>query len=249
MKRISLLIIGLYIFTSCFSQINSNELLVYSASYEVSGLMTNIAQVTLKTESINTSKSTYLHFSLEAATYSKWDSYFKVRDLYESYVNPVTLKPSMYKRNVLEGNYTKTEKYLFNPGVKTINSTSKKNNHPEIKSSVNISSSTQDVVTLLYKIRTVDFGKFKPGQLISYIIIFDNKEIPVYIKYLGKETVSAGNLGKRECFKISIGAKTNKLKGTDKNLIWLTNDNRKIPCQIKFSIPVGVGQLSLSSAS
>jgi hypothetical protein len=48
---------------------------------------------------------------------------------------------------------------------------------------------------------------------------------------------------------MSIAAKTDKLKGTDKNLIWLTNDAKKIPVLIKFSIPVGTGQLTLSSAS
>ena len=81
------------------------------------------------------------------------------------------------------------------------------------------------------------------------MIVFDEKEIPVVIKYMGNETVSAGSLGSKVCYKISIAAKTKVLKGTDKNLIWLTADAKKIPTLIKFSIPVGVGQLSLTSAS
>ena len=66
---------------------------------------------------------------------------------------------------------------------------------------------------------------------------------------MGNETVTAGNLGKKECHKISIGAKTDALRGKDKNLIWLTADAKKIPALMKFSIPVGTGQLTLSSAS
>ena len=71
----------------------------------------------------------------------------------------------------------------------------------------------------------------------------------VSAKYLGKETVNAGNLGKKECYKISIGAKTNKLRGTDKNIIYLTADAAKVPALIQFSIPVGTGQLTLTKAT
>ena len=66
---------------------------------------------------------------------------------------------------------------------------------------------------------------------------------------MGNETVSAGNLGTKNCYKISISAKTDALKGKDKNLIWLTADTKKIPALIKFSIPVGTGQLTLSNAT
>ena len=66
---------------------------------------------------------------------------------------------------------------------------------------------------------------------------------------MGVENVSAGNLGRKQCFKISITAKTDKLRGRDKNLIWITADAAKVPALIRFSIPVGTGQLTLASAS
>lgn len=248
MKNILIFFFISVFFAPVTAQIKPGETLVFAASYEISGLMTNIAQVTMQTENINTSKNTFLHLSIEAETFAKWDSFFKVRDLYESFVNPTSLKPSMYKRNVLEGDYTKTEKYIFNPDGKTVNSTSKRKTRPEVKNTFNKSVASVDVVTLLYKIRTIDFSKLKPGQSVSYSIVFDEKEYPVSLKLMGKEVVSAGNLGKKECYKLSISAKTNKLKGKDNNLIWLSTD-KKIPCKVKFSIPVGVGQLILSKAS
>ena len=231
------------------AQIKSNERLVYAASYNMSGLMTHIAQVTMQTETVNTSKKTFLHLSWEAATFSKWDSYFKIRDLYETYVDPVSLKPSLYKRSISEGAYTKTEKYIFNPDGKTINSSTRKKNGPESKKSFSIGGSTQDIISMIYKLRTVDLSLLKPGQSKVFVIVFDEKEYAVSVKMLGHETVSAGNLGKKDCFKMSIAAKTDKLKGTDKNLIWLTADAKRIPVLVKFSIPVGTGQLSLTSAS
>jgi hypothetical protein len=233
--------------TLTFSQIKSGEKLVYASSYNMSGLMTQLAQVTLSTETVTTSKNSYLHLSCEAATYSKWDSFFKIRDLYESYVNPLTLAPSLYKRSIDEGGYTKKEKYIIK-GT-TVTSTTKKKNKPETTKTFTIGAATQDVITLLYKLRTLDFSKMVSGQTKSFVIVFDEEQVPVTVKYMGKEKVNAGNLGEKECFKLSIAAKTDALKGKDKNLIWLTADSKKIPALIKFSIPVGVGQLVLSSAT
>jgi hypothetical protein len=233
---------------SSFGQaIKSGEKLVYAGSYNMSGLMTQLAQVTMSTETVSTSKNAYLHLSCELSTYSKWDSFFKIRDIYESYVNPANLKPSLYKRSIDEGGYTKKEKYAFKGN--TVNSTTKRKNKPETQKKFTIGASTQDVISLLYKVRTLDFSKFKVGQTQNLMIIFDEKQIPVTLKFMGKENVNAGNLGKKECYKLSISAKTDALKGKDKNLIWLTADANKIPALLKFSIPVGTGQLTLTSAS
>lgn len=227
--------------------IKAGEKLIFAGSYNMSGLMTQLAQVTMSTENVSTSKNTYLHLSCELSTYTKWDSFFKIRDIYESYVHPITLKPSLYKRSIDEGGWKKKEKYVIKNTI--VNSTSKKRNKPETQKTFSIGTNTQDVISLFYKVRTMDFSKFKEGQTVALMIVFDEKQIPVTLKYMGKEIVNAGNLGKKECYKLSIGAKTDALKGKDKNLIWLTADSKKIPALLKFSIPVGTGQLVLTSAS
>jgi hypothetical protein len=102
---------------------------------------------------------------------------------------------------------------------------------------------------MLYKLRTIDFAAQKAGQTTSLTVIFDEKEIAVVVKYIGKEQAAAGNLGTKDCYKISISAKTDALKGKDKNLIWLTADAGKVPALIKFSVPVGTGQMALKTAS
>ena len=247
MKNIVSVLLITFCFSSAICQIKAGEKLVYSGSYNMSGLMTQLAQITLATNTISTSKNTYLHLSCELATYSKWDSFFKMRDLYESYVDPTTLMPSLYKRSIDEGGWTKKEKYVIK-GT-TVLSTSQKRKKPEVKTTFTIGSSTRDVVSLLYKVRTIDFSKMKAGQTQSFVIVFDEKQIPVQVKFMGAEQVNAGNLGTKNCYKISIDAKTNVLKGKDKNLIWLTADQFKVPALMKFSIPVGTGQLTLLTAA
>jgi len=253
MKKNLIILTVLLTISTAFGQVNNavkpGEKFIYAASYNMGGLMTQLAQVTMETESVKTSKRTLLHLSCQATTYSKWDSFFKIRDIYESYVDPTTLKPLLYKRDVFEGGYTKKEKYLFKYDGKTIESTVNKKNMPEIKTTFQVSEATQDIVSILYKLRTIDFSRFRVGQIQSFVVVFDQKEMAVAAKYMGKETVSAGNLGTKTCYKISIGAKTQALRGTDKNIIWLTADTAKVPALIKFSIPVGTGQITLTNAS
>lgn len=248
-KKIFLVICLVFVVVIAKAQIKAGERLVFAGSYEMSGLMTNIAQVTMKTASMQTSKSSYLHLSLELATFNKWDSYFKIRDIYESFVNPTSLKPSLYKRSIFEGGYSKTEKYTFQADGTTVKSVTKRGSRPETQNTFKIGASSIDVVTLIYKLRATNFASMKPGQTTVFTLVFDEKQYPVSVKYIGKETVQAGNLGRKECFKLSVMANTNKLKGKDKNLIYLTADAKKVPALIKFSIPVGVGQLTLTSAS
>jgi hypothetical protein len=251
MKKIVFVAFSLLLLCSFSSKkeasIPTGEKLVYAGSYNMSGLMTQLAQVTMSTEMVNTSKNSYLHLNCELATFSKWDKFFKIRDIYESYVNPTTLKPSLYKRSIDEGGYTKKEKYAFKGN--SVTSTAKRRNKPETVRTFNIGSATQDAISLLYKVRTLDFSQSKAGQSKSFTIVFDEKEIPVTLKYLGTETIKAGNLGDKPCYKLSISAKTDALKGKDKNIIWLTADAKKIPALMKFSIPVGTGQLVLTSAT
>jgi len=245
MKKALITLAAWAIFISGFAQISQNERFSYTGAYRMGGLMTTFAQVSLQTNPVKTSKKTYLHLCMQAQTYSKWDYFFKIRDLYESYVDPATMRPSLYKRNIFEGSYSKTEKYIYQ-GNK-ISSTSKSQKGPVEGKNFGVHGGSMDVVAAMYKLRTMDFSKMRPGQTVAITVIFDEKEYPASARFMGKETISAGCLGKRECYKLSIAARTNKLRGRDQNLIWFTADSRKIPALIKFSIPVGVGQLVLTS--
>jgi hypothetical protein len=251
MKKI-FIFLGIVLILCSFNRGNSKpipagEKLVYAGSYNMSGLMTHLAQVTMSTENVSTSKNQYLHLSCELTTFSKWDKFFKIRDLYETYVTPGSLKPNLYKRSIDEGGYTKKEKYVFK-GT-SVTSTAKKRNKPETVRTFTIGANTVDAITLLYKVRQLDLSQMKTGQTKAFTIVFDEKQIPVSLKYMGKETIAAGNLGSKSCHKLSIGAKTDALRGKDKNLIWLTADEHQVPALMKFSIPVGTGELKLTSAS
>ena len=91
----------------------SGEHLGYQASYNMSGVLTTFAEVNMKVATVKTSKNSYLHLKCTANTYKKWDNFFKIRDLYEAYVSPYSLKPSLYKRDNNENGTIRKEKYIY----------------------------------------------------------------------------------------------------------------------------------------
>lgn len=228
------------------TSIGENEKLVYTVSYNMSGLLTNLAQVTMQTTRVNTGKSNYLRLKCNAATYSKWDSFFKIRDVYEAYVSPTSLKPYLYKRDIFEGGYIKKEKYAYKYKSKTIKTTVQKKKEPTTKV-IPLPSNTYDVVSTLYHIRNMDIEKAPIGTNQKVTVIFDQKPQVAYLKLLGKETISNKAIGSKECYKIAVNNKA--LSGTNKNIVYLTADANKVPVLIKFSIPAGTGQLALSEVS
>ncbi|MFB9056786.1 DUF3108 domain-containing protein [Mariniflexile ostreae] len=242
----------LWIVTSASSQNNaivSGEKLTYTASYNMSGILTNIAEITMETSTVKTSKATLLRLKCTAATYTKWDNLFKIRDLYESYVAFNALTPYLYKRDVNEGKYSKFMQYTFNPKTNTVKSIQRKKNKQELTKNLIIKPGTKDIVTALYNIRLFDYKNMPVGTRKSFVILFDNKENHAKITYLGKETISTA-LGSKLCYKLAVGSQNDVLKGgSNSNLLWLTADENKIIVYGKFNIPVGNGELKIKSAT
>ncbi|MFD2914688.1 DUF3108 domain-containing protein [Psychroserpens luteus] len=248
-----LIILSSYVSIAQNNTIVAGEKLIYTASYNMSGLLNELAQVTMETSEVKTSKSTLLKLKCTAATYSKWDSFFKIRDLYESYVSPKTLTPYLYNRDISEGGHEKFMKYKFNHKTRIVASTMRKTRGDgsiwEENKTVKIGTSTRDLVTTLYQIRNLDIHKASIGDSQNFTILFDNKETVVRIKYLSKETINTV-LGKKECYKLAISINnSNILKGNNDNVIWLTADKNKIPVYVKFKIAVGSGELKIKSAT
>jgi hypothetical protein len=248
-----LIIFSSFISTSQNTTIAAGEKLTFSASYNMSGLLNELAQVTMETSEVKTSSSTLLKLKCTAATYSKWDSFFKIRDLYESYVSPKTLTPYLYNRDIDEGGYKKFMKYKFNHKARTVSSLKRKKRKDgkdwEEKKIIKIDASTRDLVTTLYHIRNLDIHKASIGDSQNFKVLFDNTESTVRITYLSKETINTA-IGRKECYKLSISINNSDvLKGNNTNLLWLTADQNKVPVYAKFKIAVGNGELKIKSAT
>lgn len=222
----------------------SGEHLTFQASYNMSGLLTTFAQVDMKTAAVRTKKKSYMHLKCTANTYKKWDNFFKIRDLYEAYINPYTSVPSLYKRDTNEKGTIRKETYKYRGNI--VDATYVRGQSSVIPATFNISPETKDVVSTLYYLRNLPIHTARIGDNKDFNVVFDRKIKKVTLQFLGKEKINT-ILGEKDCYKISVALKReNLLKGN--NIIYITADKNKVPVLIKFNIPVGSGQLKLTQA-
>ncbi|OIQ30459.1 MAG: hypothetical protein BM564_03580 [Bacteroidetes bacterium MedPE-SWsnd-G2] len=246
-----LLLVTCYTFSQN-TTIASGEKLKFSATYNMSGLLTELAEVTMETSSVKTSKTTLLRLKCTAATYSQWDGFFKIRDLYESYVSPKYLTPYLYKRDINEGGYYKFMQYKFSHKKGSVSSLKKKRNSKgEIykkEKTIPISKNVKDIVTTIYHLRNLSLDQAKVGDSQTFKVLFDNIEYSLTISMMGKETISTA-IGSKECYKLGLSINNSDVLKGSTNLLWLTADKNKIPVYAKFKIAVGNGELKIKSAT
>ncbi|WP_298516829.1 DUF3108 domain-containing protein [uncultured Kordia sp.] len=228
----------------------NGEKLVYTASYKMSGFLTDLAQVSMETSEVKTSSNTLYHFKCRANTFRKYDFFFKIRDVYESYVSTSSLLPALYKRDIQEGSYKKKMKYVYNQKKKVIKSEQTKRRRDGtdwvVNENFSFSNGAMDVISTLYNVRNLPIENAAAGDSKVFKIIFDKEEIPITVKYVGKSTIDAGSLGQKECYKLKIITNGDFLKSAT---LWMTADANKVPVKAEFTIPIGSGMLQLTKAS
>ncbi|MFK5878085.1 MAG: DUF3108 domain-containing protein [Flavobacteriaceae bacterium] len=256
-KKISFIAVLLIVFAFNTSStlvenqyIKSDEKLTFIASFNISGVMTDIAEVKMETSTVKTKSRELLRLKCTAATYSSWDKFFKVRDLYESYVDTKTLLPVLYKRSIEEGTYKKELKYLFKRKSKIAISTLNKKGYKDYKIEVPITNSTLDIVSSIYNARVLDYDNFSIGQKTTTKLIVDSEIETISITYRGKKNIQVANSGSRACYKLEISFVGNGLeKAKGGKFIYITADDDRLPALIEANIPIGRVQIRLSNYS
>ena len=190
-------------------------------------------------------KSVY-HFVGLGATYPKYDWFYKVRDKYESYADTSTLKPIRFIRDAKEGGSYTYDDYVFNQKKNKVYTSSKRNRKPSKLDSISITSCTNDVMTAIFYARCLDFSKYKPKDTIPITFVLDGEVFPSYIRYLGKETIKSELLGTVRCIKFSPKLIEGTIfKGGEGMVVWVTDDENKMPVYVETPIVVGTIKVRL----
>ena len=191
-----------------------------------------------------------LHFSCLGTTYPQYDWFYKVYDIYESYVDSVTLKPLRFNRVVNEGsNYAKDD-YVFNHQKNKVYTSEKRNKKPVKLDSTSITACTDDLLAAIYHTRCLDFSIYKPKDTIPVIFVLDSKVYFSNIRYLGKETIHSELLGDVRCIKFSPKLIEGTIfKSGEGMTVWVTDDKNKVPVYIETPIIVGTVKVKLSAYS
>ena len=223
---------------------HSGEMLRYKGSFIISGLWTDIAELKMEVADFSTKGKSLYSLKASANTYTSYDSFFKIRDLYQSWVNRESIKPYMFIRQVDEGGYKFNIKYIFKrAGLKAKYDYSR--NGVTKSQIISFTPETYDLMSAMYYVRSLDLSNLELHQLIKLTVIIDGKLNKVNLKYLGKENLKVESLGNTNCYKFGLSTDNASLESKESNFIWLSADSKKIPVLIEAEIPVGKIQVRL----
>jgi hypothetical protein len=178
------------------------EKVIYTIHY---GLITaGVASLELKADSLNGKE--IWHSELIAKTTGMADAFFKVLDIYESYIDPVTELPVKSIRNIREGRYRKYNEVLFDHITRTDSAI--------LTSDLTGIHITQpgihDILSCFYFFRNQILpvnSNLRKGELISITTWFTDELYPIRLRYLGTDDIRT-KAGKIKCYKFNRNRKT-----------------------------------------
>lgn len=209
---------------------NHGEKIKFTVYYNLSAIWVGAGEaVFTTTEKKYQGKDTY-HIVGTGKTFRSYDWIFKVRDKYESYIDKETLMPLRFLRDVDEGGYKFKNDVRFDRAKNLAYSNNKTFKTPQC---------VQDVLSAIYYARNIDYSKYKVGAKIPFTLFLDDEVFSLYITYLGKETIKT-RYGTFKAIKIApLLIEGTIFKGGDEMMIWVSDDQNKIPLRIDSPILVG----------
>lgn len=237
---------ALLVFASVFGQkldnIKSGEVLNYRIHY---GLL-NAGTAKLTATQTTYKGEPHYYVKGEGRTTGAVRAFFRVDDVYESFINYRTGLPSFYVRNVKEGGYTQHLQTVFNHNNQTLILTDKKtpsNGSKVIKTVKGV----QDMLSAFYYLRTLEPAKLRPGSTIDMNIWIDDELFPFRLKVVGTEDFKT-KFGTVNALKIIPSVKSGRVFKDDESVtMWVTNDDNHVPLSIKANLAVGSLKADLDS--
>jgi hypothetical protein len=226
----------------------SGEFCTYKIYYNWGAIWMEAGEASFGVELSNLNNRNVYHFVGLGATYPKYDWFYKVRDRYESFADTSTLKPLRFQRDAREGGTYTYDDYVFNHKKGKVYTSSKRGRKTLSFDSIPITACTNDVMTAIFYVRCLDFSQYKPKDTIPVTFVLDGAIYPSYVRYLGKETIQSDALGgKVKCIKFSPKLIEGTIfKGGEGMVVWVTDDDNKMPVYVETPIVVGTIKVYLS---
>ena len=210
--------------------IKVGEKINYAIYYSVAGAYINAGKASFETKMETLNSKPVIHVTGLGSSNKSYDFIFKVRDKYETFIDPNTFQPLKFLRNVNEGGHKINQNVTFNKHTNTAIT-----NEGLFK----VPACVQDVLSAVYYARNINFELLQYNDKISFSLFLDNEVFDMYVRYLGRETITTQyGTFKTHKFKPLLLEGT-IFKGGEKMTVWVTDDENHLPVRIESPIVVG----------
>jgi len=155
---------------------------------------------------------------------------YRVDDRYETLLDSKGIFPWRFTQRVREGKY----RYDFTADFDQINhvALTKEGRYP-------IPPYVHDVVSAFFYTRTMDFSRSRPGERVYLENFYKDTTYNLAVKFLGRQQTEV-KAGRFNCIVVEPLIKEGGLfKSEGRILIWLSDDERKIPVKVSTKVVVG----------
>ena len=183
-----------------------------------------------------------LHFRALAKSTPFIDTFYKVRDSIESFVDPAVTHAILYRKDQSEGDYVRNYLVRFDKNGNVAYRYSK----GALKNAVIIPSGSFDPLSMLFLFRTKALA---PGFEFAAPVTDGEKSITGTAKVVKRETIKTP-AGEFDTLLVepdvrNIGGVFRKSPNATLQ-VWITNDARRIPVRVKSSVAVGHFSMELT---
>ncbi len=163
--------------TGSFLAFKDGETLKYEVYY---GFITG-GYAMLKLQDFEMNGKKYFHAVAMGYSTGIADKLFKVRDIYETFVDYETGLPIKAIRNISEDTYKYYDEVIFNRKENMVIT--------KRKGRVEVPENTMDILSAFYYARNNKFKNIKQGDIITLQTYFDDGIFTLQIRYKGTETI------------------------------------------------------------
>lgn len=159
-----------------------------------------------------------------------FDNLYYVRDRYETHIDTEGLFPWKFTQRIREGGYKRDFSARFDHEAQKAFTTEGEYPLPQF---------TQDILSAFYYMRSFDFSKMKQGQKVELKNFYKDTTYTLTVVYHRKETIEVEAGKFRTIVLEPIMEEGGLFKASGRILVWLTDDERRIPVQVDAEIPIG----------
>jgi hypothetical protein len=195
-----------------------------------------IASLELKTDTFK-GKEVW-HSVFTGKTTGMADALFRVKDIYESYIEPESELPVLSIRNIQEGKYTKYNEVIFDHYTRTDSAILTSD-----LTGIHITEKgIHDILSCFYYLRNhhlPGYVDLKKGDMITITTWFTDELYPISLRYLGTDEIKT-KVGRIKCLKFNPVTEVGRLFKTEDDMtFWFSADGNYLPVRVRFDIFVG----------
>ena len=213
------------------------ERLVFDVSY---GFITagEAVMTVSRLDSIAGRKCFRIEFTVNSLPSFSW--IYRVEDHYLTFIDVETIAPWKFEQHIREGTYKRDFIAEFDQ-VKLIAKTTE-GDYP-------IPEYVHDILSAFYFARTIDFSGFKVGEGTLIHNFYKDKSHELVVKFLGRQELEV-EAGTFNTVVVEPLVKEGGLfKSEGRIVIWLTDDERKIPVRVNTKVLIGSIDVELKEYS